>query len=209
VALSRHALAAGCVRQLLLPPFFFKGVSDEGLYRFIAGSIDGAGDARLRLMLYDIPGLVSVAIAQDVIRRLVTQYGPVIAGLKDSVPAWDHVEASLTAFPDLDIFVGNEIFLPRAIALGGAGAISGLGNIAPRQMAAVVAAGAKETPLFHAMCHLYACIGRHPVVPAVKALTARARGHAGLAAVRPPLLPFDLATAPDVTAAADAFVAAG
>lgn len=209
VALSRHALAAGCVRQLLLPPFFFKGVSDEGLYRFVAGAIDGAGDARLRLMLYDIPGLVSVAIAQDVIRRLVTQYGPVIAGLKDSVPSWDHVEASLTAFPDLDIFVGNEIFLPRAIALGGAGAISGLGNIAPRQMAAVVAAGAQETPLFHAMCHLYACIGRHPVVPAVKALTARARGDVGLAHVRPPLLPFDLATAPDVTAAADAFVAAG
>jgi 4-hydroxy-tetrahydrodipicolinate synthase len=210
VDLSRHALASGCTRQLLLPPFFFKGISDDGLHAFIARSIEGSGDTRLRLMLYDIPGLVSVAIAQDVIRRLIDGFGPVLAGLKDSVPDWAHVEQSLKAFPQLDVFVGNEIFLPRAIALGGAGAISGLGNIAPRQMADVVAAGADgDTPLFAAMCHLYDRIGRNPVVPTVKALSARARGDAALAVVRPPLVTFDLTAAPDVTAAADAFVAAG
>lgn len=208
VALSKHALAAGCVRQLLLPPFFFKGISDEGLHAFIAGAMDGAGDPRLRLTLYDIPGLVSVAIARDVIFRLVDAHGPVIAGIKDSVPAWEHVEESIRSFPKLDVFVGNEIFLPRALAIGGAGAISGLGNIAPRQMAAIVAAGADgEGASFDRMCALYDRIGRHPVVPAVKALTARARGNASLAAVRAPLTRFDLDAASDVTAAADAFLA--
>jgi 4-hydroxy-tetrahydrodipicolinate synthase len=208
VALSKHALAAGCVRQLLLPPFFFKGISDEGLHAFIAGSIEQTGDPRLRLTLYDIPGVVSVAIARDVISRLIDAYGSTIAAIKDSVPSWDHVEQSIRSFPQLDVFVGNEIFLPRALAIGGAGAISGLGNIAPRQMAAIVAAGADgEGASFERMCTLYDRIGRHPVVPAVKALTARARGDAGLARVRPPLMTFDLAEAADVTAAADAFLA--
>lgn len=204
LALSRHALAAGCVRQLLLPPFFFKGVSDEGLFRFIAAAIEGADDPQLRLMLYDIPGLVSVAISQGVIVRLTDRFGPVIAGIKDSVPDWAHVESSIRTFPNMDVFVGNEIFLPRAIELGGAGAISGLGNIAPRQMAALVGGSSNDAQLFAAVCTLYDCIARYPVVPTVKALTARVRGDAALAAVRAPLERSDLDKMPDVTAAADA-----
>ena len=210
VELSRHSLAGGCVRQLLLAPFFFKEISDDGLYDFIAAAIDQAGDERLRLTLYDIPGIVSVPIARDVISHLVDAFGPVISGLKDSVPSWEHVEESIRSFPQLDVFVGNEIYLPRALAIGGAGAISGLGNIAPRQMATVVAAGANgETELFGRMCALYDRIGQHPVVPAVKALAARTRGDAGMARVRPPLQSFHLAGAPEVTAAADAFLSAG
>lgn len=207
IHLARHALAAGCWHQLILPPFFFKGVSQDGLYDFIAGVIDAVADPRLRLTLYDIPGLVSVAFSQDVIARLIAAYGPVIAGLKDSVPDWNHVAQSITAFPQLDVFVGNEIFLPQARALGGAGAISGLGNVAPRQMAALVAGGGKDAALFAAMCTLYDAIARHPVVPTVKALCARSRDDAPLALVRAPLVTIDLALLPDVTAAADALLA--
>lgn len=205
--LSHHAAAAGCLRQLLLPPFLFKGVSEEGLFRFIAAVIEGANDAGLRLTLYDIPGLVGVPISQPVIFRLIDRFGPVIAGLKDSVPDWAHVETSLKSFPDLDIFVGNEIFLPQALALGGAGAISGLGNLATAEMAALLRPGlAEDDPDFDAMCALYHRISRHPVVPAVKALTARARNDAALAHVRLPLVGFDLDTAPDILEAAEAFL---
>lgn len=206
IKLSRHALASGCPRQLLLPPFFFKGIAQDGLYRFIAAVIDGVGDKSLRLTLYDIPGLVSVDISQAVIARLIKAYGPIIAGLKDSVPDWDHVESSIQAFPDMDVFVGNEIFLPQAIAHGGAGAISGLGNVAPRQMAALVASGGKNEALFSAMCALYDCIAQHPVVPTVKALTARSRADASMAEVRAPLKTVDLADLPKVVAAADALL---
>lgn len=208
VDLSRHALACGCDRQLLLPPFFFKGISDEGLYRFISEAIVQAGDDRLRLTLYDIPGVVAVAIAEGVIARLIAAHGPAIAAIKDSVPSWEHIEANLRAFPQLDVFVGNEIFLPRALALGGAGAISGLGNIAPRRMAAIVANGSDAgSPAFRAMCDLYDRIARHPVVPAVKALAARALGRPAVAAVRPPLVAADLAAAPELAEAADALLA--
>jgi 4-hydroxy-tetrahydrodipicolinate synthase len=207
VDLSRHALSCGCFRQLLLPPFFFKGIQDEGLYAFVSAAIDGVDDERLRLTLYDIPGVVSVAIAGDVIARLLASHGPIIAGIKDSVPSWEHVEENLLRFPQLDIFVGNEIFLPQALALGGAGAIAGLGNIAPAPMAAIVTAGADTgSPRFLLMCELYRRIARHPVIPAVKALTARARGSVGLAMVRAPLVAFDLATAPELGETVDALV---
>jgi 4-hydroxy-tetrahydrodipicolinate synthase len=207
VDLSRHALSVGCARQLLLPPFFFKNVTEEGVYRFFSAAIAGAGDSRLRLTLYDIPQVVSVEIAPSVIARLVEAFGAVIAGIKDSVPSLDHVEETVAGFPHLDVWVGNEIFLPQALKLGGAGAISGLGNIAPRQMATVVAAGAQgDSAQFRRMCDLYHEIARHPVIPAVKALTAQARGEPRLAEVRPPLVTFDAADHPALTAAVEGFV---
>ena len=208
IDLSRHALSVGCFRQLLLPPFFFKGITDDGLFAFLAGAIKGAADDRLRVILYDIPSVVSVAIAPGVIERLVSVFGPTIAGIKDSVASWEHVERSLTRFPGLDVFVGNEIYLPKAIGLGSAGAISGLGNIAPRQMASIVASGA-DGALFKTMCGLFDEIAKHPVIPTVKALTAKARGMPRLAETKPPLVAFDLEAAPEVVAAADAFLAAG
>lgn len=199
VELARHAIGQGCFRQLLLPPFFFKGISNEGLEDFIAQAIDRIGDDRLRLTLYDIPSVVSVSIERRIIRSLIDRYGPIIAGIKDSVPDAAHVRDSVTDFPELAVFVGNEIFLPEAIALGAAGAISGLGNIAPAQMARIAGSETKaDDPVFQQMCTLYAAIARHPVVPAVKALAGWRFDLEKLATVRPPLKTFDLKAAPDL-----------
>ena len=208
VALARHGLALGVTRQLLLPPFFFKGVSDEGVYRVTAETLDAVGDPELRVLLYDIPPVTSVTYAPDVVARLQASHGAVIAGIKDSVPDWRHVETNLERFPDLEFFVGNEIFLPRALEMGGAGAISGLGNIAARQMAAI-ATGRADTGTFERMCALYHAIGRHPVIPTVKALTARQAGIPSLARPRAPLMPVDLGSMPEVVAALDALLGIG
>lgn len=199
VELAKHALGLGCFRQLLLSPFFFKGISTEGLEDFIVQAIDSIDNDQLRLTLYDIPSVVSVSIERRVIRSLIDRYGPIIAGIKDSVPDAAHVRDSVMDFPELDVFVGNEIFLPEAIALGAAGAISGLGNIAPAQMARIASSETKsDDPVFQQMCTLYAAIARYPVVPAVKALAGWRMKSEKLAVVRPPLRTFDLEAAPDL-----------
>ncbi len=209
VALARHGLRHGVHRQLLLPPFFFKGLGDEGVYRFFSTTIEAISDDTLRLMLYDIPPLTQVTLAPAVVTRLIEAHGDVIHGLKDSVPDRDHVEQSVRTFPGLQIFVGNEIFLPTALALGGSGAISGLGNIAPTQMAAIATGKAGEgSEVFARMCALYDAISAQPVIPTVKALAAVQFGQPDWGVPRLPLSPVDLGTMPAVTEALDGLLSA-
>ncbi|WP_116084911.1 dihydrodipicolinate synthase family protein [Tropicimonas sp. IMCC34011] len=192
VSLGRHAAHKGCLRQLLLPPFFFKGIGAVGLTAFFDAVIAGIGRADLRLVIYDIPGVVSVEVPQGVIADLRERHGDVIWALKDSVPDLAHVEASLSGLPGLSVFVGNEIFLPRAMELGARGAISGLGNIAPRQMKALCRPDAGGDPAYGHLTRLYDAIGKLPVVPTVKALTAHRLGDPSLAVTRAPLPTVDV-----------------
>jgi len=82
IALTRHAVAAGCIGALVLPPFFFKGVGDDGVYASYAGLIDAVADPRLRLYLYHIPQVTAVPVSSTVIARLCRAYPGVIAGLR-------------------------------------------------------------------------------------------------------------------------------
>lgn len=208
VELTRHALGIGVERSLVLVPFFFKGVSDRGIEDAIAQLIDAVGDTRMRLYLYDIPSVVGVAIAPAVIASLWKRYGAIIAGIKDSVADWAHVENSLKSFPNLEVFVGNEIFIPKALELGGAGAISGHGNIATRQLVALCKGETgRSGKLFASVETLYHAIARYPVIPTVKALAAHRHANPDYAAVRAPLVRLDLSAAPEVVKTLDDLLA--
>src|SRR6202158_3331401 len=93
VRLSSHAVKLGCAGVLMLPPFYYKGVSDEGLYRNFAEIIEQAGDARLRIYLYHIPPVAQVGISLGLIERLLKSYPETIAGMKDSSGDWNHTRA--------------------------------------------------------------------------------------------------------------------
>jgi len=134
IELTRHAVRAGCIGALVLPPFFFKGLSDEGVYASYARLIDQVADRRLRLYLYHIPQVTSVPIRHDVVAQLMASYPGAIAGIKDSGGDFEHTRKLLARFPDLAIFVGHEPHLPMALAAGGAGTICGIANLYPRLM---------------------------------------------------------------------------
>jgi 4-hydroxy-tetrahydrodipicolinate synthase len=84
VRLSSYATAKGCAGVLMLPPFYYKGVSDEGLFRYFSEVIERVGDERLRIYLYHIPPVSQIAISPALVERLLGKYGGIIAGIKDS-----------------------------------------------------------------------------------------------------------------------------
>ena len=135
VALSRHAVRYGCAGVLVLPPFFYKGVSDDGLFAYYSEVIERVGDARLRLFLYHIPAFSGVAISLNLIERLARRYPGTVAGIKDSSGDWGNLEAMLNAFPQLSIFPASESLLSRAMPLGAAGCISATLNVNPAAIA--------------------------------------------------------------------------
>ena len=131
VALTSHAVRHGCAGVLMLPPFYYKGVPEEGLYRFFSEVVERVGDVRLRLYLYHIPPVAVVGITPALVERLLKAYPTAIAGMKDSSGDWTNTKTFLDAFAktDFDVFVGSESFLLRNMRNGGVGTISATANV--------------------------------------------------------------------------------
>jgi len=139
VELTTHAVKHGCAGVLMLPPFYYKDVSEEGLYRYFSEVVQRVGDPRLRIYLYHIPPVAIVGITPKLVERLLKAYPNTIAGMKDSSGDWHNTKTFLDAFADtarparigFDVFVGSESFLLANMRDGGAGTISATANVNP------------------------------------------------------------------------------
>ncbi|ALM82440.1 dihydrodipicolinate synthase family protein [Bordetella sp. N] len=213
IALTSHAVKAGCAGVLMLPPFYYKGVSDEGLFRFFSTVIDGVGDDRLRLYVYHIPPVSQVPLSANLIERLIARHGKIIAGIKDSSGDWNNTELMLKHFqsPDFSVFAGSETFLLANMRGGGAGCITATGNVNPGAINRLYrswnedakAADAQQA----ALDKTRAIFQSVPIIPAMKRTLADHSGDAAWATVRPPLVELDDTQAGKLSAAlkADGF----
>jgi 4-hydroxy-tetrahydrodipicolinate synthase len=186
VALTRHAVQVGCSRCLVLPPFFFKDLSDEAVYRYFAALIDAVADARLSLYLYHIPQFSGVAIPPAVVAKLAADFPRVVAGVKDSGGDFTHTKALLAQAPQLAILVGHEPDLPRLMRAGGAGTICGVANTFPRLVAPLLKPEVTREDE-HRLAAFVDVIFRFPFLPAFKAIRAAQTDDAAWRTLRPPL----------------------
>src|SRR6476646_477680 len=139
VDLTAHAIRHGCAGVLMLPPFYYKSVSEEGLYRYFSEVVQRLGDARLRIYLYHIPPVAIVGVSVKLFERLLKAYPTAIAGMKDSSGDWNKTKTFLDAFAvragraisSFDVFVGSESFLLANMRNGGVGTISATANVNP------------------------------------------------------------------------------
>lgn len=129
IALTRHAVAAGCTNVLMLPPFYYKGVSDEGVSAGYQAVIDSVGDARLGVYLYHFPKLSGVPITHGILNLLLASHPDQVRGYKDSGGDFAHTRELIERFPQLNIFPGSERYLLDGLRLGGAGCITASANV--------------------------------------------------------------------------------
>ena len=192
VELTRHAMDAGCRRVLMLPPFYYKGMSDEGLFRNFAEVIDRVGNSDLRILLYHFPRLSGVPVTEGLIALLVDAFPEVIAGVKDSSGDWSNTRMMLDHFPHLAVFPGSEVFLLDGLRAGGAGCITATSNVNAAGARAIFDAwndghDASDTKQEEATA-VRRAIDRHPGIPAQKYLLAQYRNDPAWRTVRPPML---------------------
>ncbi len=197
VALTKHALGLGCEAIMMLPPFYYKVASDEGLFQYTAEVIERVGDSRLKIYLYHIPPVAVVGWSVDLVGRLIKAYPDTVVGLKDSSGDWANTQALLDAYPGFDIFPGSEVFLLQGLRAGGAGCITATGNINPRAIRAVYDNWQTDQAeaLQAEITALRKTIQARPMIPALKAIVAHYRGDPGWTRVRPPFLPLPAAEA--------------
>ena len=191
VRLTSHAVAAGCGGVLMLPPFYYKDVTVEGLYRSFSEIVERVGDSRLKLYLYHIPPVSHVGIPLELIERLLKSYAGTLAGIKDSSGDWNNTQALLAAFAQsgFDVFAGSEVFLLANMRNGGAGCITATGNVAPGPIDALYRAwkSSGADTLQAAVSTTRAVFQKYPMIAALKAVIAHWSRDEGWAAVRPPL----------------------
>jgi len=191
VALTAGAVKMGCAGVLMLPPFYYKGVSDDGLYRNFAEVIERVGDARLQLYLYHIPPVSNVPITLDLIERLLSAYPQAIAGVKDSSGDWPNTKAMLDRFAarGFDVFAGSETFLLDNMRGGGKGCITATGNVNPGPIDEVYRnwQGPDAEALQAGITATRKIVQKVPMIPALKAIIAHWGRDPDWRTVRPPL----------------------
>ena len=205
VELTRHALAHGCGGVLMLPPFYYKAIPDDGLFAFFAEVIERVGDRRLRIYLYHIPPVAQVGFPLELIERLVAAYPTVIAGLKDSSGDWDNTRRLLEALPGFATFCGSEVFLLDTLRGGGAGCITATANVNPAAIRRVYDGwrGDRADRLQAAVTERRGLIQAYPMIPALKRIVAHYRDDRGWLNLRPPLAALTPAEAAALLAALD------
>src|SRR5262245_13090449 len=134
VILTEHAVDVGCAGVLMLPPFYYKNPSEEGLFRYFSEVIEEVADDRLKIYLYHIPPVSQVGFSLGLIGRLRKEFPDVVVGLKDSSGDWNNMKAILETYPDFELFPGSELYLLEGLRHGSCGVISATANVAARQM---------------------------------------------------------------------------
>lgn len=179
-----HALDARCRGVLLAPPYYYQDWSEEGLFRWFAEVIEAIGASARGIILYHIPSVTNVSLSVDLVNRLHKEFGDTIGAVKDSSGDLQTARDFLSR-TKVPLLVGHEGLLAELMAEGAVGSISGLANIIPQRIAAVIHRGVQD-PMF---APLVEAILKHPVVPAVKALLAHVAADESWNRSRLPLMP--------------------
>ena len=195
VALTRHALSLGVTTVVMLPPFYYKGVPDEGVFAAYAAIVERVADPRLRVILYHIPQFSAVPIAHDMIERLRERFPGTFVGLKDSSGDFSNMVALVKRFPGFSVLAGADPLMLPLLRAGGAGCITAASNLAATDLAEVYrhyADPAREPEVQAAHERAVAVrnrISQFAQIPSVKALLRKKTGNPSWGAMRPPLLP--------------------
>ena len=188
---ARLALDRGFAGLLLTPPFYFRDVTDDGLYGWFGQLFDRLGAKARDVFVYHIPGVTGVPLSVDLVGKLKRAFPGVVVGVKDSSGSWSNTEALLKAHSDLMILVGDERDLARAVRMGGSGSICGVANIVPEILVGAAKFG-KDDVLIKPIVE---AIVAQPVLAAIKALIAHLKRDSEWARMRPPLRELDAAAA--------------
>jgi len=137
VNMTRHAVNHKCAGVLMLPPFYYKDVSDDGLFAYFSEVIQKIGSAALQIYIYNIPPVTKINLSLSLLERLTKEYPKTVVGMKDSSGDWAYTESviKLLAPSGFRVYAGSEVFLMRALRAGGVGCISATANVNPKAIA--------------------------------------------------------------------------
>ena len=202
VALTKHATELGFAGALIIPPFYYKGVLDDGLAAYVEAIVQATADKPIPIYLYHFPAMSSLPWHVKLIRRLIDSFGKRIAGLKDSSGDMPFAREAAAVAPGFAVFPSNEATLIEARSGAFAGCISATANCNADLCGRAWRNG--DAAALEKAVAIRKLFDGKPLVSGVKALLAHIHGDPSLARVKPPLAAFSAADRASVVAGHDA-----
>lgn len=193
VELTKHAVKNDAGGVLVLPPFYYKNISDEGIFHAFDRLIQEVKDERLKVYLYHFPKMAVISFSQALIRRMVETFPGIIIGMKDSTGDFENMKSNHNTFSGFDVYAGTEQVLSDILQIDAAGCVSASLNLTSRLAARVKNAfpGEESKALQNKLNAIRKEFEKHPMIPALKQMMARKTGHIGWTNLRPPLVSLD------------------
>lgn len=213
VALTRAAVDAGYKSVLVLPPYYYKSPSDEGLFRYYANLVEKIADDGLRIFMYHFPQMSAVPLSTDLVLRLRAAFGPIIAGVKDSSGDFEQsrafIEATGGVAEDFDVYPSSEAMLWDGLSIGSAGIISGSTNAFANGVQAAWKApeGPERDAAMDKVKAARSMAAKYPLMAAMKQIEAWRTGDDSWTRMTPPLVELSDAQKASLRADLDALTA--
>ena len=192
VSMTRHALNHKCAGILMLPPFYYKDVTDDGLFAYFSEVIQKVGNTALQIYIYNIPPVTKVNLSLSLLERLVKEYPKTVVGIKDSSGDWSYTESviKLLAPSGFRVYAGSEVFLMRALRAGGVGCISATANVNPKAIADLAAHWRESNAdaLQANLDQVRGIFAKYQMIAGMKTAVAHYTKDAEWLRVRPPLM---------------------
>lgn len=195
IELTKHAVEHGVLACVLLPPFYYKGVSDDGLYRFYKDVIEGVNDSRLKVVLYHIPQVTQVPLSFELIERLLNDFPDTVVGIKDSAGDIEHMKALVQRFDGFSVLSGADPLLKPLLEAGGDGCITATSNLRSDCLRVVYDHWSDPTQKIRVenaqerINEWRTLSNTYVQLPTIKAMVAKKRGSLEWTNLRPPLMP--------------------
>ena len=191
--LTRHAVEMNSAGVLVLPPFYYKNPSGEGLYKYFASLIDQIDDDRLRVFLYHIPQVAGVGLPISVVEKLFQNFPKVVVGIKDSSGNWENTKL-LLEIEGLDVYPGSERTLLDALSHNSRGCITATANVAAPILNRVITFYQNQQDEEAAKAHSVVMkfrevLEKYPPIAALKAIKEKQDNEKKWNKVSPPLEP--------------------
>ncbi len=189
VLLTLHATELGARGVLLLPPFYYKAVSDDGLFAFASEVIERVGDDRLQVYLYNFPQMSALPWSPALVTRLITAFPGTVVGLKDSSGDVIYTDRLLSEHPGFAVFPSSEALMLAGLRKGAAGCISATANTHVAGIRRLYDGwrGPDAEKLHETASRVRQVVQNYPLIPAVKAILAEREGTPDWLHIRPPL----------------------
>ena len=190
-ALTEHALRNEVKNVLIMPPFYYGNISDDGLYNYFEQLVSSIDHADLRIYLYHFPKMSGVPFSIEMVEKLIESFGKTIAGIKDSSGDWENMSTLSSRFTELGVFTGNEVFLTDLMNKGGKGTISATVNVSAKLASEVYRNISDQNGegLQEELTRIRRSFERYPMIPILKLVMSQIDNDDDWLNIRPPLSP--------------------
>jgi 4-hydroxy-tetrahydrodipicolinate synthase len=185
VQLTKKALDLGIYSVLVLPPFYYRNVTDDGLFKYFDLFVKKIDNSKLKIILYNFPKMTGINFSNTLLNRLISTFPEIFVGIKDSSNNLENIKHMCSTLENFKVYASRENLLLEVMEFGGAGCISASLNVSSKLLPEFLKNGNSES--FDKLSNIRNVIEKYTFIPALKQIMAALENDSSWLYMRPPV----------------------